>query len=148
MGTINYKTNKYITLALRTDFLYEDSEDIENFEEQCNDIVDLIYEETRFMIKQYNFEYFDINIEAGYYEGFYIDFDFKRDYIESWQERALLQKEITQLKKLFIELIDYELNVCFPGWVTTWLNYKQSKEAVNEAIKEIREAAKKFEIWR
>ena len=57
MGTINYKTNKYITLALRTDFLYEDSEDIENFEEQCNDIVDLIYEETRFMIKQYNFEY-------------------------------------------------------------------------------------------
>jgi hypothetical protein len=144
MGAINYKKNKYVTLALKTDFLYEEDCD----EEEGNDTIYFIYEETNFIIKQYNFEYFDISIENGYYEGFYIDFDFKRDYIESWKDRALLQKEITQLRRLFIELVDYELNVCFPGWVTTWLDYKQSKEAVNEAIKKIREAAKKLEIWR
>ena len=144
MGTINYKTNKYITLALKTDFLYEEDYD----EEESGDIIYFIYEETKEFINKYNFEYFDINIVDGYYEGISIDFDFKKDYIDCCKERQLIQKEITQLKKLLIELIDYEFNVCFPGWVTTWLDYEKSKEAVKEAIKTIRKEAKNFEIWR
>lgn len=144
MGTINYKTNKYVTLALNTSCLYEE----EITEEEFSDTELFIYEETQEIINKYKFEYFDVQVKGGYYDGFYIDFDFKRDYIDCYKERQLMQKEITQLKKLLFELIDYELNVCCPGWVTTWLDCKNSKEAVNKAIKTIRKEAKEIEIWR
>ena len=32
MGTINYKTNKYVTIGLNTNYLYEDTEDIQEEE--------------------------------------------------------------------------------------------------------------------
>lgn len=143
MGAINYHTHKYVTLALDTSCLYE--EDIT--EEEFSDTELFIYEETQEIINKYNFEYFDIQVKGGYYDGFYIDFDFKREYVDCFQERALIQKEITQLKKLLFELVDYELKVCFPWWVTKWLNQKESKQEIQKAIKEIRKDAKSFELW-
>lgn len=143
MGTINYGKNKYVTVALNTSCLYE--EDI--YDDDFNDIELFIYEETQEIINKYNFEYLVIQVKGGYYDGFYIDFEFKREYVDCYEERALIQKEITQLKKLLFELVDYELNVCFPGWVTKWLNQKESKQEIQKAIKEIRKDAKSFELW-
>lgn len=145
MGTINYKTNKYVTIGLNTNYLYEDTEDIQ--EEEIYETELFIYEETKAIIEKYNFDYFVVNIVDGYYDGFCINFDFKKDYISSYEERTLIEKEITQLKKLLFELVDYELNVCFPWWVTKWLNNKESKQEIQKAIKEIRKDAKAFEIW-
>ena len=60
MGTINYGTSQFITIA---------APDYNGDAEAYNALEDWVREK----LNQYNFEYYDLDIEYGYYEGFYIN---------------------------------------------------------------------------
>ena len=74
MGTINYKRNKYVTVGVNADiFTTEIDEEFDEFESDL--IIIDYYEEITNIIAKYTFEYINVEIKSGYYEGFYIDFD-------------------------------------------------------------------------
>ena len=125
MGAINYKTSKYITLGLKDDdFDYNDF----NFE----------YEEAKNILEKYNFEVLQVKILSGYYNGFSIDIDFDYIYFDDTVEKNNTLKEATQLKKLLFELCELGLFACFPGWITTFLDYENTKKEIKKAIKDLK----------
>ena len=126
MGAINYKTSKYLTLALK------DYDNYDNFD-FCFE-----YEETKEIFKKYNFDILKVEILEGYYDGFSIDIDFDFIYFDDTIEKNNALKEATQLKKLLFELCDLGLNACFPGWCTTFLDYEDTRKEIKKAIKELK----------
>ena len=161
MGTINYKTSDYITLSIKPYDFDDIKKDLTDFfiydtnagNDQTADIVtdDYVYEHITDMydcdkenaqgyIDKYNLYYFHVAIEPGYYEGLSINIDnnfpvFFDDYIEKKEA----QKEITQLKKLLIDLADVGFVQTFPGWCTGYNDYKQTLKGIREAMKEVRQ---------
>ena len=142
MGTINYRTSDYITIGYNLDFVdYED----EYYYEYINDY----YEQIKFRLEQEYFYYFNVKLIPGYYEGFSIDIEFNFGIcFDGWEDRKQAQKEITRLKSFLTECInDFECSVVFPGWCTKYLNYKDSLNELNAAIKEMREQVKLTPTW-
>ena len=143
MGTINYYTSNYITLALQT---WEDIYTLVNGE--CEkDIRDLTpeeiedyYNEVEAALNKYDFYYFHVVIKPGYYEGFSIFIENNFPVCFDWSEdKRGAQKEITQIKKFLLECVDIGLVKCSPGWCTGYSNGHDTVKAIKEAIKEMRE---------
>ena len=67
MGTINYKTSDYITIGYNCNNIDYD----EN--EWYTDEIQYQFDELAKRRAAYNFYYFHVSIEPGYYEGFSID---------------------------------------------------------------------------
>ena len=133
MGTINYKTSDYIIIGYnlknidmyKDDYFYFMQEDFEIIQD---------------FLKQYDFNYYHVTIEPGYYEGFSINIEFNYSWcFDCWQDRQEAHKEITQLKQFLIQCIR-SCNCCAvsPGWCTTYFNYNDTLNKLNEAIKEMR----------
>lgn len=133
MGSINYKTSKYITLGLK------DCEDFEDF--------DFEYEEAKNILEKYNFEVLQVKILSGYYSGFSIDIDFDFIYFDDTTEKNNTLKEATQLKKLLFELCELGLFACFPGWCTTFLDYENTKKEIKKAIKHLKDDIKQTKTY-
>ena len=127
MGAINYKTSKYLTLALKDNEDFEESDDL-LFE----------YEESKKILEKYDFNILKVEILEGYYNGFSIDIDFDFIYFDDTIEKNNALKEATQLKKLLFELCELGLFACFPGWCTNFLNYEDTKKEIKKAIKELK----------
>lgn len=130
MGTINYGSNNYINIGINPD-LYENDE--KYFE------IDFIYEIISEIREKYDFYFYHVTIQPGYYEGFYIDIEnnfsiFFDDYLE--KKEAL--KEITQLKLFLIECINEGLVKYAPGWGTGYYNTTETITALKEVIKNMR----------
>lgn len=151
MGAINYGRSKYITLGYNTDDLYEEKEELED-NDIYYDVDDTIYsqfEELEYIVGKYNFDYFDVKLKSGYYDGFYLEIkDNEYVYFDNMQEREDVLKEVSALKKLLLELIDNGLLVCYPWWVTKWLNDVESIKEVNKAIAIIRKDIRKIPTYR
>ena len=151
MGAINYGRSKYITLGYNTDVLYEEKEELED-NDIYYDVDDTIYsqfEELEYIVGKYNFDYFDVKLKSGYYDGFYLEIkDNEYVYFDDMKEREDVLKEISVLKKLLLELIDNGLLVCYPWWVTKWLNDVESIKEVNKAIATIRKDIRKIPTYR
>ena len=133
MGTINYSTSNYITLGYNTNDLYYDDEfhyDDINFE----------YDQVETILNNQSFYYFHITIKPGYYEGFSLDIENNFSYcFDNYAEKLEAQKEITQIKKLLFHLVDnFNICTCFPGWCTSYGDYKTTITGINEAIKTMR----------
>lgn len=148
MGSINYKTNKYITIGYNIGKAEKEAEEIAAEEEVFNEN-DIYYDqeeetfnELKELIEEYNFNYFDVKLEAGYYQGFYIDFDFDYLYFYNSEEKKEALKEATQLKKLLYKILDYNCVVCYPGWCTSYLNKTKSKKEIFAGIKQLKEDIK------
>ena len=141
MGTINYKTSDYITLGVNCNSLQNTEEELWELQADFEDIQEIIS-------KEY-FHYFHIKVDPGYYEGFYIDIEFNFKYcLDSWQDRQEAQKEITSIKKLLFDLIEwYGLRACSPGWCTTYYNHAETVERVEQAIQEMRCDVKHVPTW-
>ena len=142
MGAINYGTSEIVTvgqLMFNGSGLSEEEWDeertfyMDETEELMIDVQNLI--------GKYNFEFYKIEPEYGYYEGMYIKIklntcvyyggpnrNYKEyNYVESSDERKEILKELTQIKKFLLECVNYHnLNVIYPGWVTSELNYQDS----------------------
>jgi hypothetical protein len=167
MGTINYRTSDYITMAIRP-YYYTDFDEKEIAEDYClaNDcdiedfdvapyIMDLIqsyYEddlaEAENVLSRYHFDYYHVKIEYGYYEGFSLDIE--NNYgccYDDWQDRRYANKEITKLKQMLIELADIGMVACYPFWIMRYEDYKGTLKCINEAIKEMRAEVKAIPTW-
>lgn len=143
MGAINYRTNKYITLGLNTNEIEDDEDNfyyIQDIFEKCEKIIE----------KSIDFDYFQLTIKEGYYNGFFLDIDFLDFiYFDNIKEKNETIKEATKLKKILIELVETcSLVACFPNWYTTYLNEEETKKEINKAIKEIKSDLQKIPIYK
>lgn len=143
MGTINYKQNKYVTVGTNTDiFTTEIDEDFEELEAET--IFNDYYKELTNIISKYTFEFLNVEIKSGYYDGFYIDFNLDYCFFDNYKEKMQVLKEITKLKNFLFECLENNMCVCFPFWCTTYLNYEESKKEIIKAMKQFKEDIKKM----
>ena len=167
MGTINYLTSDYITMAIKP-YNYSDFDEDEIREYYCIDndvedaemdvqayIYDLIrgyYEEdlanAEDVLRRYHFDYYDVRIEYGYYEGFSLKIENNYGYCyDCWEDRRYANKEITKLKQMLIELANFGMVACYPFWIMEYEDYKGTLECIDEAIKEMRAEVKRIPTW-
>lgn len=142
MGTINYKTSDFITLGYNCNNIdYDD----EFYHELIQDNFDQIAT-TR---ARYNFYYFHVSVEPGYYEGFHIDIEHNFSYFyDDYSEKRAALKEITQIKKFLLECInDFECVAVYPGWCTGYADYKTTLKELDAAIEEMRATVKNTPTW-
>lgn len=142
MGTINYGTSDYITIGYNCN-------NIDYEEEFYNDYIQDDYENIKYFLGKYNFYYFHVTVEPGYYEGFYINIEnnFGVCYDSSEDKKEAL-KEATQLKRFLLGCLGYNCCSVRPGWCMGYSNYKTSIEEINKAISEIKEEIKTTPTYR
>lgn len=137
MGTINYFTSDYVTLGYNTNSIdYED--------EYYNEEINFEYDEITEILKGEYFYYFHIVIKPGYYEGFTIDIENNFSYcFNDYHEKREALKEVTQIKNFLLYIVDnFNINVVYPGWCTSYGDYKKTIEEINAAIKEMKSEIK------
>ena len=127
MGAVNYGTSDYISMGLNV------SGDFDEWaQEQARDDIAAI-------MGEYSFYYFHIVLKSGYYEGFYIDIENNFPvYFDDCTEKRDAQKEVTQIRRFLLECAAAGLVQYSPGWCTGYSDYKDTKTAINAAIKEMR----------
>lgn len=154
MGTINYGTSKYITIGLEP-FDYDDfkfynperGEYVTDFDE-LNFAYEDAYNDIAEILNNYDFNYFDVKICNGYYEGFYIDIrSSEYEYFDDYNEKRNALKETTQLKKFLLECINNGLCEVWPGWRTSYKNAAESKKSILDATFCMRRDIKETPTW-
>ena len=155
MGSINYGSNNIFNIGLDTykaDKIINDFKEI--YEEDYTEeeylqfyAEDYLYT-TKEILSNYDFNYYDIEIKYGYYDGFYLDIELNCWYFDNYKEKLEALKELTQLKKLILELLKIGLVNYDPGWCTSVYDLESNKNYVlnklNAAIKKEKEAIKKM----
>ena len=164
MGTINYGTSEIITIG---QLMFNGSGlSEEEWEEErtfyMDETEDLMLDIQK-LINDHDFEFYKIVPEHGYYEGMYINIklntccyyggpnrNYKEyNYVESSEERKNILKELTQIKNMLLECVNYHnLNVIYPGWCTTELNYEDSIKEINKRIAEEKKKIRSFPTWK
>lgn len=142
MGTINYKTSNYITIGYNCNNIdYED--------EFYHEIIQDYFDQVTMTRARYNFYYFHVSVESGYYEGFYIDIEHNFSYCyDNYMEKRAALKEITQIRKFLYKCVsDFECCAVSPGWCTSYYDYDATLKKIDEAIMEMRETVKQTPTW-
>lgn len=174
MGAINYGTSYYfydtknnrewekdITIGLKPTSCYSDEESgyTEWFKQQKSENEDFEYnrydydaEEDYFRREDIeNFlknadlpDYYNISLESGYYEGFYLKIENKIPWLfNDYEEKKEFQKDITILKNILLKIIkEYGLVVVYPGWCTGYADEKNSISEIAEFVKNLRQEVK------
>lgn len=152
MGTINYFTSDYITIGY-------DLSNVDYSEQEYNDFLYWMqddYYQIEHILNNERFDYFDIEIKPGYYEGFSIDIKNNFDYLwfknsycfDNYEEKQRASKEATRLKKTLLRLVnEFGLCVVYPGWCTGYGDYKTTLKELNTAIKEIKAEINEIPTW-
>lgn len=156
MGTINHKTSDYITMAnypIDPVDLENDSYFVDEYGEAA--IYDYIREcaecdlmNVEGILGKYDFYYFHIWIEHGYYEGFSIQIENNFPiYFDCWEDKRCAQKEITKIKAFLIECADCGIVQCFPGWCMGYASMEETIQGIKKAVQEMREEVKATPTW-
>ena len=150
MGAINYGTSDYITLGYDLNAWNEsDFSSYEEMEEEKYFDIGEMFSNVENLLENQNFYYFHIAIKYGYYEGFYLDIENNFSVaFDGWEDRREAQKEVTRIKAFLMACIDAGMIQVYPGWCPAYKTPEESKEAVNAAIKEMREEIKHIPTWR
>lgn len=167
MGTINYYTSDYITLGAKpydysdfendTEFMEEAQNHINEYggtiDNYIQDYINELYEcdlsNIEHELNKHNFYYYHVVIKPGYYEGFSIDIENNFPIaFDSWEDKLLANKEITEIKKFLTECAGLGLVKCSPGWCTTYYNYTETINAIQKAVREMRDEIKTIPTWR
>ena len=144
MGTINYRTGKHITLGLDDKFIEQMEDDFVEY-----NWIEEFFETFKSIKDEYYFNFFDVKLEYGYYDGFYIAVDDNEwAYLDDTEERKEVMQEIRQLQEFLTKCIDNGLVVTYPGWCTSYLDYKQSKIALRKTMHNIRDMVHKIPTYR
>ena len=163
MGAINFKTSDYITMCIKP---YETSEILtdpdfidycqeerpgEDPEEIAADEITGYYEadEENYtaIAKKYDFYYFHIVLEPGYYESLYIDIEANFCIYDDAAEKREALKEATKVKEFLTECAGVGFVACAPGWCTKYYTYAETLEKIKAAIKEMKEEIKAAPTW-
>ena len=155
MGTVNYKTSDIITLGLRPyeprDFELDPDfmEDARRQSEEYGDDLDSIIYQTiadyteddrqtaADIISRYSFEFFQVSVEPGYYEGFSVNIsdNLPGEYWDA-EEREQALTDAANLGDMLKDLVN---NAClvevWPGWCTTYKDPAHSLIDVKKAIR-------------
>ena len=136
MGAINYGCNDIINLGYNLkNYDYEKDFDI------CNDD----YIQIKWLLKSLNFEFYIVELRGGYYEGFYLNIDFRLLWLDNYQEKLAALKETTMLHKFLKACInDFSVVVYYPGWGTSYEDKKTSLKMLKNAIREEKEKIRKL----
>ena len=95
MGTINYRTGKHITLGLDDKFIEQMEDDFVEY-----NWIEEFFETFKSIKDEYYFNFFDVKLEYGYYEGFCITVDDNEwAYLDDTEERKEVMQEIRQLQE-------------------------------------------------
>lgn len=134
MGTINYKTSDYITLAVNSDHIEEN---------EC----DLLWGRVNNIFDGACFENYKITIDPGYYEGFsiYIE-NYLPVYFYSWEEKKEAYREITTLAKCLLKCIDCGLVQCWPSWCMAYASKEYSYKGLLSAVKKMKKDVVKIPV--
>lgn len=146
MGTINYGSNNYINMGMNL----KQFDDILNYKDRIYEYeteLDYIWEETQALLNKYNFEYFTVKLEPGYYEGFYIDIVFDYLWVD-YYEKALILKELTQLKQFLLKCCENGLVKYSAGWCMGYYTEQETIKAIKECIRTTKETIKKYPTYR
>ena len=142
MGAINYGTSEYITIGLK---LYNYDDYMTETEDIDYELMQMDYDTDRenieYIIDKYNFNFFNVSIESGYYEGFYLNIKTNFDFY-NWQDKQDALKEATQLKKMLVECCGNGMCEVWSGWHTVYKDYEYSIKSVKAAIWKIKEDIK------
>lgn len=149
MGAFNYGTSNYITIGLRPygEENYRDENDDIDYD-AMNDDYSSDHSNIESLLNRFDFTVFHVIIKPGYYEGFYIDIE--NNYglcFDSWQDKRLAQKEITQLKEFLIACVDMGMCKVSPGWVPAYYSREDSITAIKATMKDLRERVKHIPTW-
>ena len=125
MGTINYGTSEFVTVG---------APDYNGNAEAYNTLEDWVNEK----LSQYSFKYYDLNIEYGYYEGFYIDIRkndsfYFLDADDAKKTAPIIRNEIDSVINALKELCELGCCVVHPGWNTAYLNLEDSIKEIESA---------------
>ena len=164
MGTVNYQTSKYITLAIEPydieDFA-TDEEIKENAKENgidtsdedalynfAQDVVQSYYEDdelnARYIIDRYALKDFSISIEPGYYEGISINIEANYSSIfYDCKEKRETVKRVKKLRDCLVELAGCGWVSTYPGWCTSYADYQQTLKDIDEAIEKVKDEIRK-----
>ena len=140
MGTINYSSNDFINLGVNPDNYYHG-------DKYLDFLVDDDYQQIQNIINDFNFEYFTVKLEPGYYEGFYLHIEFDYLWVD-YYEKPLILKELTQLKQLLLKCCNYGMVKYSPGWCMGYSDYKTTIKSIKDCIKETIENIKKYPTYK
>lgn len=155
MGTINYKTGDVITLG------FDVSGDVE--EDYGIEEVEMMREYIEHKAEDIDHEWFKLDIDSGYYEGFYLAVDknysndnelkrevsegiIKQEVADMWkltdEEKEEIKAEAEELRKELKTLITESFVVCFPSWGTSYCggideNNTEIDKAIDKVISEL-----------
>lgn len=145
MGTINYGSNEYINIGVNPNNYWIEDENGENmfldFEMEDD------YQNIKFLLDDYNFHYFNVTIEPGYYEGFYIDIKFDYLWVDASEKPEIL-KELTQLKKFLLKCAECGLIEYYPGWCMGYSDYQNTIESIKTTIKDTKQNILKYPTYK
>ena len=157
MGTVNYKTSDIITLGmmpydprdfeLDPDFMEEVRRQSEEYGDEIGSIIyqtiaDYTEDDRQTaedIVSRYSFEFFQVSIEPGYYEGFsvIISDQLPGEYWDA-DERQQALTDAANLGNMLEELVyDACLVECWPGWCTTYKDQAHSLQAIRKARREL-----------
>lgn len=165
MNAVNYKTSKYITLAVKPydvsdytsdeEFMREVYHGVRTFggtvNERVNNYISFLYEadyeNANSELKKLDTQYFDVSIQSGYHEGFSIDIEPKfQDGFNSWKEKCDAQKDVTEIEKFLIYCANIGLVACYPGCRTTYLSYEETIRGIDDAVNEMKSDIKNIDV--
>ena len=148
MGTVNFRTSNYITIGLEP----YDSDDFIN---DCGMVdYDRINDEYQYdrdniddVLEDYDFDFFDVYTDGGYYESFCLLIEHKWGDCFDWKEdREEAEKEVDRLEKCLRECIDNGLCVVHPGWCTSYLGLNESYRELGIAMEDLRKTIRETPI--
>ena len=137
MGTINYGTSKFITIGLNPDN-FEDyvDEDGKVYEGSRYELMDDVRQWIENLFEESGVKdnsAYAVKIESGYYEGFYINITDEYLYFDDEEDREEARQELENVFSFLNGAVDKGLCVVHPSWATSYLDYMQSKEELEEA---------------
>lgn len=156
MGTINYGTSDYVTLGACIDsYLYKKDKHLmeelqkeateygTTVEEELQRYIDSdceeLYSQAEDILKDYDFEYFKVELEFGYYDGFYLKLEqYLPIFFADYEERKEANKEVPKLKEMLMRLVGIGMRSCYPGWCTGWADREESIKDIKEGVKKMR----------
>jgi hypothetical protein len=146
MGAINYGYNNYINIGMNLN-QFDNINNYDDRQYEYESEFDYLWEETQTLLKTYNFEYFTVKLESGYYEGMYIHIEFDYLWVD-YYEKPLILKELTQLKQFLLQCCEIGMVKYSPGWCMGYSDEQTTIKAIKECIKETKENIKKYPTYR
>ena len=95
--------------------------------------------EAEYILKQYDFTYFHVVIEPGYYEGFSVNIENNHGYCyNDYSEKKEALKEVKQVRNFLRDIVhNANLVQVHPGWSTSYETYLTTLQNIDIAIFEM-----------